>query len=320
MVQNLDRRERFEIILSTHNEAGFNRRAIQYVHFPWVYLPRPEIELRWYHRIPGLLTRRFGPIRGVWRLKWMLVPANICRDAGREICPYPARFGASAKWQGSAATYVGWYVIYCGWHELETLGVMADFLEPGMRVIEVGANEGYHTIFAGACVGSTGRVTAYEPSPRERDRLIANVALNHFEDRVVVRDSALSDYCQSSSFLVPLDDEWNKGVGSLAEHYQSPEKVSSIQVRVATVDTEELGDCEFMKLDVQGAEASVWRGAVALLERCQPVVYFEVEGDERGAVEFLERLGYKVWRVHAAAGDPTIGCLRASVTSADSAR
>jgi len=55
-VQNLDRRERFEIVLSTQNEADFNRTGIQYVHFPWVYLPRPDIELRWFHRIPGLLT------------------------------------------------------------------------------------------------------------------------------------------------------------------------------------------------------------------------------------------------------------------------
>ncbi len=54
--KNLDRRERFEILLSTQNESDFQRRGIQYIHYPWVYLPRPEIELRWFHRIPGLLA------------------------------------------------------------------------------------------------------------------------------------------------------------------------------------------------------------------------------------------------------------------------
>jgi len=250
------------------------------------------------------LIRPLGPVRGSARLKRLIVPGAFCRHVAFEICRYPAAFGVSAKWQGSGATFLGWNVIYCGWHEIETLGVMAHFLTPGMRVIEVGSNEGYHTMFAAACVGSTGRVTAYEPSPRERNRLIANVALNDFEDRVIVRDSALSDFCGDSSFLTPLDDEWNKGVGSLAEHYQSAEKVSSIQVRVATIDSEQPGDCEFIKLDVQGAEASVLRGAVALLKRCEPVVYFEVEGDELGAVEFLEGLGYKVWRVHWARRRP----------------
>ncbi len=243
------------------------------------------------------LIRPLGPVRGATRLKRMLVPGAICRHAGLETCAYPRSFGVSAKWQGSSASFLGWHVIYCGWHELETHGVMAHFLKPGMRVIEAGANEGYHTIFAAALVGKAGRVTAYEPSPRERDRLIANVALNRFEDRVVVRDLALSDFSGNSSFLVPLDNEWNRGVGSLPEHYESKEKVSSIDVRVATLDTEELGDCDFMKLDVQGAEASILRGASALLERCKPVVYFEVEGSQRGAVSFLEGLGYKIWRV-----------------------
>src|SRR5262249_32021095 len=54
-VQHLDRSQHFDVILSTHNEADFKRRGIQYVHFPWVYLPRPRIELRWYHRIPGFI-------------------------------------------------------------------------------------------------------------------------------------------------------------------------------------------------------------------------------------------------------------------------
>jgi len=54
--QELDRQEPFDIILSTQNEADFHRRGIQYVHYPWYYLPRPEIELRWYHRIPGALA------------------------------------------------------------------------------------------------------------------------------------------------------------------------------------------------------------------------------------------------------------------------
>ena len=54
--QELDRRYHFDILFSTANEADFHRRGMQYVHFPWLYLPRPEQELRAYHRIPGLLS------------------------------------------------------------------------------------------------------------------------------------------------------------------------------------------------------------------------------------------------------------------------
>lgn len=54
--RQLDRRERYDVLFSTQNEADFHRRGIQYVHYPWSYLPRPEPEMRWYHRLPGTLS------------------------------------------------------------------------------------------------------------------------------------------------------------------------------------------------------------------------------------------------------------------------
>src|SRR5271157_2035990 len=53
--QDLDRQHRYDLLFGTQNEADFHRRGLQYVHYPSLYLPRPEIELRWFHRIPGLL-------------------------------------------------------------------------------------------------------------------------------------------------------------------------------------------------------------------------------------------------------------------------
>jgi glycosyltransferase involved in cell wall biosynthesis len=54
--RDLDARERFDVLLSTQNEMDFGRPGLQYVHFPWAYLPRPEIEMRWFHHIPGVLA------------------------------------------------------------------------------------------------------------------------------------------------------------------------------------------------------------------------------------------------------------------------
>jgi len=66
--QELDRRERFDVLLGTQNELDFGRLGLQYVHFPWVYLPRPKAEYRWYHRIPGLLTAYRGCCGSVARI------------------------------------------------------------------------------------------------------------------------------------------------------------------------------------------------------------------------------------------------------------
>jgi glycosyltransferase involved in cell wall biosynthesis len=47
--RKLDAAERFDVLIGTNNEIDFGRRGIQYVHFPWSYLPRPEVDRRWYH-------------------------------------------------------------------------------------------------------------------------------------------------------------------------------------------------------------------------------------------------------------------------------
>jgi len=54
--KELDRENHFGVILSTQNEADFGRPAIQYIHFPGWYLPRPAVEMKWFHHIPGLLN------------------------------------------------------------------------------------------------------------------------------------------------------------------------------------------------------------------------------------------------------------------------
>jgi glycosyltransferase involved in cell wall biosynthesis len=47
--RSLDATERFDVLISTNNEVDFGRRGIQYVHFPWAYLVRPQVDFRWYH-------------------------------------------------------------------------------------------------------------------------------------------------------------------------------------------------------------------------------------------------------------------------------
>jgi glycosyltransferase involved in cell wall biosynthesis len=59
-VRELDARERFDVLLSTQNEMDFGRAGLQYVHYPWAYLPRPDGEVRWFHQVPGVLASYRG--------------------------------------------------------------------------------------------------------------------------------------------------------------------------------------------------------------------------------------------------------------------
>ncbi|MGH7126620.1 MAG: glycosyltransferase, partial [Stellaceae bacterium] len=47
-------REQFDLVVSTTNEIDVGVRAIQYVHYPWNYYPRPDMDYRWYHFRPVL--------------------------------------------------------------------------------------------------------------------------------------------------------------------------------------------------------------------------------------------------------------------------
>lgn len=53
--QDLDRNRHFDILFSTHNEVDFHRCGLQYIHYPAAYLPRPQNEMRWFHKLPGVL-------------------------------------------------------------------------------------------------------------------------------------------------------------------------------------------------------------------------------------------------------------------------
>ena len=58
--RRLDSQQPFDVLLSTQNEMDFGRPGVQYVHYPWAHLPRPDIEMRWFHRIPGVLAAYRG--------------------------------------------------------------------------------------------------------------------------------------------------------------------------------------------------------------------------------------------------------------------
>ena len=56
--RQLLQRERFDLVVSTMNEIDVGVRAIQYVHYPWNYFPRPDADYRWYHVWPALKLYR----------------------------------------------------------------------------------------------------------------------------------------------------------------------------------------------------------------------------------------------------------------------
>lgn len=187
-------------------------------------------------------------------------------------------------------------------------GFVDRFLEPGMTVLDVGAHHGFYSLLASAKVGTTGRVIAFEPSPREREKLLRNLALNECKN-VTVEDCALADTAGQQELILVGSN--NSGCNSLRRpNVAGP--TSSVAVRVATLGgylaEHPLPPVDFIKLDAEGAELAILKGASTILEsRPRPLIQCELEEirtrpwgyHPREVVALLDTMGYCWFQAHS---------------------
>jgi FkbM family methyltransferase len=183
------------------------------------------------------------------------------------------------------------------WRVLE-LGL--DLIAPGTRVVDIGANIGICALpWAAVHTGVT--VHGFEPNSAVRARLARNVALNRLGPRVRLHPEALSDRAGTAT-LYGSDD-----MSSLNQGVYSGRQSAPIEVPLARLDDVLGGEgpsISLVKIDVQGHELEVFRGAATLLSRHRPALILEHEDDlYRSAAEaeqrktalagLLSKLGYE---------------------------
>ena len=164
-------------------------------------------------------------------------------------------------------------------------------LESGV-FIDVGANIGYFTLLASRWVGSAGRVYAFEPVRQTYMLLRRNIALNNSVN-VTTFQVACAAEPGELSIVTGQDSGWA---------YLSTDGQGGEQVAVTTVDRfvveQRLDRLDVVKIDVEGADFEVIKGACQTIKRFRPVIWLETHHLSRfGAapsdvVEYLEPLGY----------------------------
>lgn len=151
---------------------------------------------------------------------------------------------------------------------------LADLLSlvpPGSVAVDVGANAGMVTWLLSR---RAGRVVAVEPNPA----LAAKLRRDFAGEAVEVAECALSDAAGEGTLLVPSADGVElDGRASLEADANGGLDVRPVEVPVRTLDGLGLRDVGFVKIDVEGHEMSVLRGAERLLAEQAPSLLVEAE-------------------------------------------
>lgn len=198
-----------------------------------------------------------------------------------------------------------------GAYEPASMLAVQRFLFPGAVLFDVGANVGLYTLVGSRRVGATGHVYAFEPSSRERVILEQNVTRNHCGN-VTVIPSAASDRGGMGTLRVAGGQ--HRGQNTLAPTFAYPSVNVAREESVSLVSLDDLWRAQtlrrpdMLKIDAEGSELHVLRGAAGLLRDAMPVVVFEINdalleasGASRAAVEqLLTSFGYRLSRLDEA--------------------
>ncbi len=162
-------------------------------------------------------------------------------------------------------------------YEARVQSVYESLLKPGDVAIDVGAHLGRHLIPMARCVAPTGRILAFEPLAPCREALALRFEVELFDLRplVTVHGCALGDASGESEFVVARDAIAYSGLQERV--YDVPTAVERIPIEVKRLDefTRDLGSLDYIKIDAEGGELHILRGASATLARFRPVVTFE---------------------------------------------
>jgi FkbM family methyltransferase len=175
--------------------------------------------------------------------------------------------------------YLDQIVLATGSWEPETWHGIAEHIPAGGVFVDVGAHVGYYSLKAAAKAGPSGRVIAIEPNPDTIRKLQANIRESKAY-RILVYPVACSDSQGVVEFYSAQHENSSASSMSAVNAAQGKSVTSSYQVHTRRLDdiVHESGvsRVDAIKIDVEGAELLVLKGAGETLDRYHPIVAVEL--------------------------------------------
>jgi FkbM family methyltransferase len=220
----------------------------------------------------------------VWVIAKVYVGPNM-NIRGRLVDHLPPRLSLRLRAERNVRRLLGMH---------EAADLIIGLVPRGRNAVDVGANRGVYTSWMAK---RADRVDAFEPQPALA-KYISDAHLRH----VHVHETALSDHPGVARLLVPGDDglariassDPNDAVSAAAETELGVR--TELGVTLRTLDSFGLTDVGFLKIDAEGHELAVLRGASETIRASRPVVFIESEARHApgapGTIIDLMREGY----------------------------
>jgi FkbM family methyltransferase len=168
------------------------------------------------------------------------------------------------------------------------------FVHAGDTVVDVGGNHGLYTYHLSLLVGSLGRVHTFEPLPPNL-HILRHTIKTHRLQNVSVHPNACGEKTERTTIGIPV----NRGIPELAGARLQGEGMM-FNCAVVRLDDVIATKVRFLKIDVEGAELFVLRGAEMILSKSRPVILFEASGrtqdfgyEQQAVFDFLSDRGYQ---------------------------
>jgi len=193
-------------------------------------------------------------------------------------------------------------VIYeTGTWEPEITSLIKKYVPAGGTFVDIGANIGFHSLFAASVIGPTGKVLSFEPLPRLQEQLRQSIERNDYSN-IEIKPVALGTIAGTATLSLV---EENIGASSIQDVVGDRAVGSMVTVPVQTLDSyqEELSRLDLIKIDIEGSEYEALRGGENVLCRFKPVIILEFSphvyekdfvGKSLVLYEYLKSLGYTI--------------------------
>jgi len=181
------------------------------------------------------------------------------------------------------------------WKGERELHLLPALVDPDRVAVNAGANKGvWSHLLAKRC----GTVHAFEPNPK-----LFTVLKKCAGGNVTCHPLALSDESGTARLNVPVGHGGYSNQRGTLRQLDEDEPFGAVEVKTARLDELELGDVGFIKINVEGHELKVLRGARETLTRCRPNLIIEIEEKHTGRpiedqVAEVEAYGYRCLVYH----------------------